>query len=155
MDKLNFEDLVYCAKVSDQIENFPLMMDYVKEIIRRGQPLNMDERNLVSVAFKNTIGPLRTSWRLSDSVLRRDSGKHTQLTNDGQLVYIKAIKLKSEEEIEKACLEILDIIENQIMKQNNDQTAIIFYNKMRADYYRYMSEFLVEKEEPKNKLEIP
>ena len=78
MDKLSFEDLIYCAKVCDQIENFPLMMEYVKEIIKREKVLNFDERNLISVAFKNTVGPLRTTWRLCDSVIRRDlGGKHS------------------------------------------------------------------------------
>ncbi len=155
MDKMSFEDLVYCAKVCDQIENFPMMMDYVKEIIKRGEPLGLGERNLVSVAFKNTIGPLRTTWRLCESVIRRDLGKHSQVTREGQLEYAKKIRLSAEEDIEKACMQIIDIIENQIMKVNNDNNAIIFYNKMRADYYRYMSEFLVEKDEPKNKAEIP
>ena len=41
------------------------------------------------------------------------------------------------------------------MTVNYDNTAKIFYNKMRADYYRYMSEFLIEKDEPKDKTEIP
>lgn len=72
MEKMSLEDLIYCARVCDQCEKFDWMMDYVKEIVNRGEPLGFDERNLVSVAFKNTVGPLRTSWRLCDSVLRRD-----------------------------------------------------------------------------------
>ncbi len=118
--------------------------------------MDFDDRNLVSVAFKNTIGPLRTTWRLCESVIRRDSGKNTFVTKEGQLNYAKKIKVDSENEIEKACREILDIIETSVFKTNLDKTSIIFYNKMRADYYRYMSEFLVEREDaPKNKLEIP
>ena len=108
---MTFEDLVYCAKICDQIENFPLMMNYVKEIINRGQPLGLEERNLVSVAFKNTIGPLRTTWRLVESVMRRDKGKHSQVTREGQLEYASKIRTMAEEDIERSCLEILKIIE--------------------------------------------
>ena len=156
MDKMSFDDLIYCARICDQIENFPLMMSYVKEIIKRGQPLDFDDRNLVSVAFKNTIGPLRTTWRLCESVIRRDLGKNTHAKDEGQVQYIKQIKIDSEKAIEDACREIIDLIEGSVFKANLDKTAIIFYNKMRADYYRYMSEFLVEREDaPKNKTEIP
>lgn len=68
------------------------MMQYVRELIKRGEPLNLDERNLISVAFKNTVGPLRTTWRLCESVIRRDQGKNSQMTRDEQIGFAKNIK---------------------------------------------------------------
>jgi len=44
------------------------MLDYVKKVVNLGQELNVDERNLLSVAFKNSVGSRRTAWRALSSI---------------------------------------------------------------------------------------
>jgi len=56
------------AKVSEQTERFEDMLDYVKKVVNLGQELNVDERNLLSVAFKNSVGSRRTAWRALSSI---------------------------------------------------------------------------------------
>ena len=46
------------------------------------------------------------------------------------------------------------MLEKSIIPLEKDPKALIFYNKMRADYYRYMSEYLIERDNASNKLDI-
>lgn len=140
----SFENLVYCARICDQIEQFDWMMIYVDEVISRCQALNFDEWNMVSVAFKNNVGPARTSWRISDSICRRETGKNPLASNSSQIECAKRIKKQCEKRVVKLCKEILDRLENKIMKVESDVHAQIFYLKMQGDYYWYIAEVQID-----------
>ena len=40
-----------------------------------GEPLTTEERNLLSVAYKNIVGAKRSSWRVISSIEAKASGK--------------------------------------------------------------------------------
>jgi len=44
------------------------MLDYMKKVCNLGQELSVDERNLLSVAYKNSVGSRRTAWRALSSI---------------------------------------------------------------------------------------
>lgn len=44
------------------------MVGFMKEIAKSGQELTVEERNLLSVAYKNVIGARRASWRIVSSI---------------------------------------------------------------------------------------
>jgi len=69
---LSREELLYMAKVAEQTERFEDMLDYVKKVVNLGQELNVDERNLLSVAFKNSVGSRRTAWRALSSIEQKE-----------------------------------------------------------------------------------
>lgn len=144
LSKYSFEDLIYCGRICDQVEQFDWMLIFVDEIINRARPLNFDERNMVSVSFKNTVGPARTSWRIAESICRREIGKNQVAENDSQLQHIKKIKKQCERNVEKICTQILERLEKKIMPVEADEQAQIFYLKMQGDYYRYIAEVHIE-----------
>jgi 14-3-3 protein epsilon len=39
------------------------MVEYMKRLVTQGQELKDEERNLLSIAYKNTVGSRRTAWR--------------------------------------------------------------------------------------------
>ena len=63
----NRDDLVYMAKVCEQTERYEDMLTYMKKILEFKQELSTEERNLLSVAYKNSVGPKRTAWRIIDN----------------------------------------------------------------------------------------
>jgi len=52
------------TKVSEQTERYEDMLDYIKKVVAEfDQELSVEERNLLSTAYKNSIGSRRTAWR--------------------------------------------------------------------------------------------
>ena len=56
-------EYIFMAKLAEQTERFEDMIAYMVEYVNSKSKLNSDERNLLSVAFKNTVGARRTAWR--------------------------------------------------------------------------------------------
>merc|ERR1711967_99200 len=69
-----------------------------------GGDLSVEERNLLSVAYKNAVGSRRAAWRIITSVEQKEKSKG----NDGNAGYGE---------------------------------SKVFYQKMKADYYRYIAEY--------------
>ena len=51
------------------------MVEYMKKVARLDQELTVEERNLLSVAFKNVIGARRASWRIISSMEQKEEAK--------------------------------------------------------------------------------
>jgi len=98
--------------------------------------LTVEERNLLSVAYKNVIGSRRAAWRTLNSVI--EEGKSEDLV----IAYRKQVEI----ELSDVCLDVLDLLENTLVKNSNkDNEARVFYLKMAGDYYRYLAEFVTDK----------
>eukprot|EP01083_Nonionella_stella_P150230 478227_1 len=101
------------------------------------EDLDVDERNLLSVAYKNIVGAKRASWRtLSGGFDDADE----DLLNDYKRIV--------EQELENICTEVLKLLTDHLCKNvegNGDETEV-FYLKMCGDYYRYLSEFRTDQE---------
>ena len=54
------EEHLYMAKVTEQTERFEDMLEAMNRVIAADANLNVEERNLLSVAYKNSIGSRRT-----------------------------------------------------------------------------------------------
>ena len=75
-------------------------MKKVTEDIDRG--LNPEERNLLSVAYKNVVGAKRSSWRVISSIEQKCSNDEVN-KKDMVQSYRKTI----EQELQKTCKEVL------------------------------------------------
>jgi hypothetical protein len=63
--------LVFMAKLAEQAERFEEMVEYMRRVANLGdgnsaEELSVEERNLLSVAYKNVIGSRRASWLVLD-----------------------------------------------------------------------------------------
>ena len=70
------EELLYLARLAEQCERFDEMVEYATEFARSGNDeLNLEERNILSVAFKNVVGTRRAAWRVLSSIEKKESNK--------------------------------------------------------------------------------
>ena len=129
------DSLVYKAKLAEQAERFDEMVTDMKEVARQPQELTVEERNLLSVAYKNVIGSRRASWRVVTSI--------EQKGDPDKMTIIKDYKAKIEAELVEICRDILSIIEDSLIPNSTSEEAKVFYYKMKGDYHRYLSEFQV------------
>ena len=49
------------AKITEQTERFEDMLEAMNKVVQANADLSVEERNLLSVAYKNTIGSRRTA----------------------------------------------------------------------------------------------
>jgi len=125
--------LVYKAKLAEQAERFDEMVSDMKEVARQPQELTVEERNLLSVAYKNVIGSRRASWRVMTSIEQKGDADKLEIIRD--------YKAKIESELVDICNDILGIIEECLIPNSSSEEAKVFYYKMKGDYHRYLSEF--------------
>jgi len=127
------DTLVYRAKLAEQAERFDEMVSDMKEVAKQPQELTVEERNLLSVAYKNVIGSRRASWRVVTSIEQKGDSDKAQ--------HIKDYKEKIENELIEICDDILSIISDALIPNSTSEEAKVFYYKMKGDYHRYLSEF--------------
>ena len=72
------EEYVYMAKLSEQTERFEEMVDYMKKIVVLARELKDEERNLLSIAYKNYISQRRTAWRAITAYEAKDKNRVTK-----------------------------------------------------------------------------
>jgi len=134
---LTREENIYMAKVCEQTERFDDMLNYIKKVLDFGDELSVEDRNLLSVAYKNSVGTRRTAWRVLSSIETKEEAK-----NSTYLPLLREYKNTIEGELDKICNEIIGLLDNKLIKkaEGNHQSEV-FYQKMRGDYYRYIAEY--------------
>ena len=109
------------------------MVDHMTSIAKLDVGLSQEERNLLSVAFKNVIGARRASWRvISNLELSKDEGENKSISSE--------YRLKIEKELQQICNDILDLLDKHLIpsSQSDGDTgenteakeAYVFYYKM-------------------------
>lgn len=94
-------EYVQRAKLAEQAERYDDMAEFMKIVTQSGAELSNEERNLLSVAYKNVVGARRSSWRVISSIEQKtdaDDKKHGMCNEYRQ---------KVEEELKSICNVVL------------------------------------------------
>merc|ERR1712184_155895 len=102
-----------------------------------GEELSVEERNLLSVAYKNAVGSRRAAWRIITSVEQKETSKG----NDDNAKFAKEYCKKVEAELDDICKKILAVLDDSLIGKATTGESKVFYQKMKADYYRYIAEY--------------
>lgn len=133
-----YEKNVYMAMLAEQCNRFEEMTEFLEEMLKgRDKDLNSDERNLLSIAYKNSLTSRRTALR---TVIAYET-KEKKKESSPFLAYIQEYRKKIEEELTKMCNNVLNSIETHLLKRAEDAEAKVFYLKMKGDYNRYIAEY--------------
>jgi len=130
------EELLFVAKLAEQAERYDEMKASMKNVVDNAPKLNREERNLLSVAFKNVIGVRRASWRIVTSIETKEDGKG----QDKRVGLIKGYRASIEKELTEICDEILSVLTDKLIPNAENDEAKVFYYKMKGDYHRYYAE---------------
>jgi len=138
MSEANREDSVYVAKLSEQAERYEEMVAAMKKVATSSPaPLSVEERNLLSVAYKNVIGSRRASWRIISSIEQKEENKG----NEAHVKKIKGYRTQVERELSDICKDVMEVLDKSLIPNAKDAESKVFYYKMKGDYHRYMAEF--------------
>ncbi|OZJ02896.1 Protein BMH2 [Bifiguratus adelaidae] len=139
------EDNVYLAKLAEQAERYEEMIEYMKHVASTSNSLSVEERNLLSVAYKNVIGARRASWRIVSSIQQKEESRG----NETHVQQITTYKTKIEKELNDICADVLSVLDSYLIPHADGGEAKVFYHKMKADYCRYLAEFTSGEERQK------
>src|SRR5690349_19177246 len=113
------------------------MVENMKVVASADKELTVEERNLLSVAYKNVIGARRASWRIVSSIEQKEESKGS----DANVSMIKTYRTKIEEELADICKDILAVLDEHLIPHAEFGESKVFYHKMKGDYHRYLAEF--------------
>ena len=128
------EEKIFLARVAEQAERFEDMVTFLKEVLsEKHGSVNPDERNLLSVAFKNLISSKRAACRTISAI--EQNPKYSKF-NEALLTYKTGIETK----LQADCQKIIDMINEHVLAHPCEEEAKAFFVKMIGDYYRYIAE---------------
>jgi len=134
------EDNVYLAKLAEQAERYDEMVEAMKKVASLNVELTVEERNLLSVAYKNVIGARRAAWRIIASIEQKEKSKG----NDGNVTKIKLYAEKIDKELNSIVADVMNVIDTHLVPHATGEESKVFYYKMKGDYFRYKAEFTAE-----------
>ncbi|KAL9313785.1 hypothetical protein ACSQ67_019237 [Phaseolus vulgaris] len=118
------------------------MVDFMHKVVVGWTPaseLSVEERNLLSVAYKNVIGSLRAAWRIVSSIEQKEESRK----NEEHVSLVKQYRSKVETELSHVCASILNLLDSNLVPSASATESKVFYLKMKGDYHRYLAEFKV------------
>lgn len=130
------DEYVYLAKLYERAERFDDMVYFINKFVELDPNLSHEERNILSAGYKNIISGKRASWRLINSLERKEEKK-----SGVQLEYLKEVKTKIENELTSICTEIQNVVNKYLLPNAKDSETKVFFLKLQGDYFRYKSEY--------------
>ncbi|XP_030626691.1 tyrosine 3-monooxygenase/tryptophan 5-monooxygenase activation protein, theta polypeptide a [Chanos chanos] len=127
-------ELIQKAKLAEQAERYEDMAASMKMVTEQGAELSNEERNLLSVAYKNVVGARRSAWRVISSIEQKTDG------SDKKLQMVKEYREKVEAELRDICNDVLELLGKYLIENSTTPESKVFYLKMKGDYYRYLAE---------------
>merc|ERR1712049_60224 len=97
---------------AEAAERYDDMCDCMSYLVKEftgdtDKTLSVDERNLLSVAYKNVIGARRASWRTLNAESQDE--KNSDI--------IKKYKEKVEEELHEICDDVLELLKSKLVQK--------------------------------------
>ena len=128
------EENIFLARVAEQAERFEDMVDFLSKVLdTKGAEVSSDERNLLSVAFKNLISSKRAACRTIAAI--EQNPKYSKYA-----AALSGYKSNIEDKLTADCKSIIALINNKVLSKPCEGEAKAFFVKMVGDYYRYIAE---------------
>jgi 14-3-3 protein epsilon len=126
---------VVLARYAERAERFDEMVEYMAARVKTGAPLDSEERDMFSAAFKSALSGRRNAVRVAVSFERHAEGGPAQAT------LAAGYRSKVEVELTMVCENAISLLSTYLITNADSCEAKTFYFKMMGDYYRYMAEF--------------
>lgn len=130
------EQLIYMVRILGQTPNKAReMVNYMKRAIEINPVLDADERTLLTVAYKSLITSRRQGIR---RLMQQED--EIEDNSDTCKTRIQEIRTNLINELNEICTELIKLVDDAILPKAEDSVSIVFYQKLKADYYRYICE---------------
>ena len=140
MSALSRDELIFMSQVCEKAERFDDMMEFMKKVTHMEQELSESERELFSMAFKESVSARRRSWRVLCNLEKVEEDKQNRFLN-----LIRDYRDRVEKELLKYSEEMLSVLETRLIPSATEinHEAHSYYLKLKGDFYRYIAEVSV------------
>ena len=122
------------ANITKDTHNYEAMFQYIKEFIaNKTTHYSLDERNILSVAFKRSIQKNRQAIKFVSDII--ESQKFNQFSG-----VLGQFRDKLHTKIVDQCLEITSLCQNECQPLAENSESKVFFMKLQGDFYRYAAE---------------
>ena len=99
------------AKLAEQAERYEEMVEFMEKVSAsvENEELTVEERNHLSVAYKNVIGARRASWRIISSIEQKEESRG----NEDHVSTIRDYRSKIEVELSNICDGMLKLLDTR------------------------------------------
>jgi len=126
------------ARVAMNSKRYRDAANFMKETLRAKGIFNYEEQEMFSEIYKSLINSSRNALIVIDSSLETSS----QLVSNAMYEHRKILI----EELVGICQEVINLVDSALLPALSDVRSVIFYNKIKGDYFRYMAEYIISKE---------
>ena len=115
------------------------MVEFIEKVsaVVESEEVIVEERNLLSVAYKNVIGARQALWRIISSIKQKEESH----SNEDHVPMIRDYRSKIKSELSNICDGILKPLDTRLIPSAATGDSKVFYLKMKGDYHRYLAEF--------------
>merc|ERR1719389_1398643 len=105
----NVEENIFLARVAEQAERFEDMVDFLAKVLdAKGSDVSSDERNLLSVAFKNLISSKRAACRTIAAI--EQNPKYSKHADS-----LSKYKTSIEDKLNGDCKTVINMINTKVL----------------------------------------
>jgi len=101
----------------------------IKGLTQTYGALTIEERNLLSVAYKNITNSLRSSWRTVDSLEKLESARPSAHSKH-QVSLIRRQRARIEKELADTCKDIVKLLNDSLLGTAKPGEETVFYHKL-------------------------
>ena len=121
-------------KEGNKLERFELpraeAIKYMEEIVKtKKEDLTLEERNILSTAYKNCVSARRSAWRSIYGIEVKEKTNQSKY-----LVLVTDLKELLEKELSDLCHKMLQLIDNYLLAKSTSDESKVYYMKLKGDY---------------------
>jgi len=138
------EDLLFLADIHCRLSRFPSAIAFLTKLIALQPALTSEQRPIFSSIFKSAVDVRRKNLR---ALITSEAESPKPEVRDALSTY-RAQELAS---LESLCNDLFSLIDTSLLPSAVDRESAVFFNKIRADFSRYLCEFVAceQREEAK------
>ena len=119
----DYEKLISLARITEQAERHEETIEYMEKIIKdKKEDLTIEERNILSSAYKSCVSSRRNAWRSIYGVEVKE-----RTNNSKFLGLVENLKKTIEKELNELCGNVLKLIDEFLLKRASSDESKVFY----------------------------
>jgi len=138
-DTARRNDLRGFAIVAHEASRWADMAEAMRTLVVETQALERDEQELLALAYRNLLQPIRSAWHTISSLLPSPDPNPCTLRG-GKEAAIRRYREKLEAEVLGVCEEVIALLQPLQVASRHDAASLVFLHKMAGDHHRYMAE---------------